>query len=152
MPQASGKYHNQADGEIQDSGDDVESPFIPMFRTKSSRIIDRRRSVCTLCIVLAGVSLLSFGAILFAKPLKYLNAEDPPAYPDILSSQLYLQGSPTQSFRGQLNHQRPPHRLITTASDNLRNDTKYITSWVSAGWSTSTQHCLSAAILTTITC
>ena len=33
----------------------------------------------------------------------------------------YVLGPPTQSFR-----------------DNLRNDTKYITSWISAGWSTLT--------------
>ncbi|KAJ8588385.1 hypothetical protein M405DRAFT_740358 [Rhizopogon salebrosus TDB-379] len=99
------------------SYDDVESPFIPMFRSKSSRPKDRRQSVTTLCIVLAGVSLLSVAAVLFAKPLRYRNAEDAPAYTGILDSQSYVQGPPTQSFR-----------------DNLRNDTKYITSWVSAGW------------------
>jgi hypothetical protein len=90
------------------SYDDVESPFIPMFRSKSSRPKDRRQSVTTLCIVLAGVSLLSVAAVLFAKPLRYRNAEDAPAYTGILDSQSYVQGPPTQSFRGQWNQCRYP--------------------------------------------
>ncbi|KAG2140412.1 hypothetical protein BD769DRAFT_1626303 [Suillus cothurnatus] len=40
-----------------------------------------------------------------------------PSHPAIFNSQSYVQGPPTQSFR-----------------DNLRNDTKYITTWGSAGW------------------
>ena len=46
----------------------------------------------------------------------------PPPYPEEFEDELahspYVLGPPTPSFR-----------------DNLRNDTKYITSWISAGWS-----------------
>lgn len=123
------------------SYDDLESPFIPMFRTKSLQANNRWRSVWTLCTVLAGVSLLSFGVLLFAKPSNYRNVQDAPEYASVLNSQSYVQGPPTQSFRGQFNQWRPSCYLTTIVSDNLRNDTKYITSWVSAGWSTSTRHC-----------
>ncbi|KAG1754887.1 uncharacterized protein EDB91DRAFT_1276371 [Suillus paluster] len=98
-----------------DEYDDFESPFIPMFRAKPSAK-DSQRSLRTIFIFLAGVSLLGFGTLLF-KPSSYLDIQDAPAYSGIVNSQSYVQGPPTQRFR-----------------DNLRNDTKYVTSWISAGW------------------
>ncbi|KAG1838331.1 hypothetical protein C8R48DRAFT_666854 [Suillus tomentosus] len=99
--------------------DDPESPFIPTFRTKPmASVKGRKRPLRTICIVLAAVSLLSFGVVLL-KPLSYLDIdfEKADVYPTTFNSQSYVQGPPTQRFR-----------------DNLRNDTKYITSWISAGW------------------
>ncbi|KAG1864729.1 hypothetical protein DFJ58DRAFT_772603 [Suillus subalutaceus] len=96
---------------------DSESPFISTFRARPMTPANsRRRTFRTLCTVLAAVSLLSFGFVLL-KPLSYLDIEEAPMYPATFNSQLYVQGPPTQRFR-----------------DNLRNDTKYITSWISAGW------------------
>ncbi|KAG1885499.1 hypothetical protein F4604DRAFT_1890272 [Suillus subluteus] len=96
---------------------DSESPFISTFRARPMTPANsRRRTFRTLCTVLAAVSLLSFGFVLL-KPLSYLDIEEAPMYSATFNSQLYVQGPPTQRFR-----------------DNLRNDTKYITSWISAGW------------------
>ncbi|KAG2112419.1 hypothetical protein DEU56DRAFT_201839 [Suillus clintonianus] len=81
-------------------------------------ITGRMPSFRIICTVLAGVFLFSFGALLL-KPMNYgLDLQDQPAYSAIINLQSpYVQGPPTQRFR-----------------DNLRNDTKYITSWASAGW------------------
>ena len=48
-----------------------------------------------------------------------------------------LLGPPTRRFRGSFKVTLPPPSSIITCfhSDNLRNDTQYITSWISAGWS-----------------
>jgi hypothetical protein len=100
----------------QDAYDDPETPFIPTFRVKPQLTKGRKPSLRTICIALAGISLLSFGFLLL-KPLSYLDTQDVPSYSTTFNSQSFVQGSPTQHFR-----------------DNLRNDTKYITSWASAGW------------------
>lgn len=77
----------------------------------------RKPSLKTFCAALIGVFLLGFGT-LSIKPSGFtLDIQDAPARPTVFNPQLYVQGPPTQSFR-----------------DNLRNDTKYITSWTSAGW------------------
>ena len=47
-------------------------------------------------------------------------ADDAESLEDEYEYSPFVRGPPTQSFR-----------------DNLRDDTKYITSWISAGWSTS---------------
>ncbi|KAG2140052.1 hypothetical protein DEU56DRAFT_291167 [Suillus clintonianus] len=99
----------------QDAYDDSEEPFIPS-RAKPLPAKGRNPSLRTICAALAGISLLGFGVILF-KPLSYLEIQDAPVYSAAFDSQLYVQGPPTQRFR-----------------DNLLNDTKYITSWASAGW------------------
>jgi hypothetical protein len=125
-------------GERQDTFDDPESPFIPTFRAQSmSSPKGRTQPLKTLCKVLAAVSLLSFAVVLL-KPLVYLDIEEAPTYSAAFHSQSYVQGPPTQRFRGQLirsRHFSPISQQL--APDNLRNDTKYITSWISAGWSTS---------------
>ncbi|KAG0699739.1 hypothetical protein DFH29DRAFT_854523 [Suillus ampliporus] len=97
--------------------DDPDTPFIPMFRVKPLSAKSRKPSLRTICAALAGVSLFSFAVLLLKPSVSYLDIQDTPAYPTILNSQSYVQGPPTQRFR-----------------DNLRNDTKYITSWTSAGW------------------
>ncbi|KAG2112418.1 hypothetical protein DEU56DRAFT_201808 [Suillus clintonianus] len=91
-----------------------------MVRAKPSPAKDRMVSLRTICAILAGVSMLSFGTLLLKLPLRLsyrLYIQDLPAHPTVFNSQSYIQGPPTQSFR-----------------DNLRDDTKYITSWTSAGW------------------
>ncbi|KAG0702475.1 hypothetical protein DFH29DRAFT_989773 [Suillus ampliporus] len=95
-----------------------------MFPAKPLSAKGRMRSLRTICVTLTGVFLFSFGALLLTgKPSSpsYLDIQDAPAYSAIVNLESYVQGPPTQRFR-----------------DNLRNDTKYITSWTSAGWSTST--------------
>jgi hypothetical protein len=127
----------------QDTYDDPESPFISTFRAKSmSSANGRNQHLKTLCKLLAAVSLLSFGVLLL-KPLAYPDIEEAPAYSAAFHSQSYVQGPPTQRFRGHLIHSRYCSRISQQlATDNLRNDTKYITSWISAGWSTSPPtHC-----------
>ncbi|KIK35892.1 hypothetical protein CY34DRAFT_811817 [Suillus luteus UH-Slu-Lm8-n1] len=77
----------------------------------------RKPSLSAICVALTAVFLLTFATLLLS-PLGYrLDALGPPAHATIFDSQSYVQGPPTQRFR-----------------DNLRNDTKYITSWTSAGW------------------
>ncbi|KAG2339449.1 hypothetical protein BDR05DRAFT_968039 [Suillus weaverae] len=77
----------------------------------------RKQSLRTICAALTGAFLLGFVTLLL-KPSSYiLDIQDAPTHSTIFNSQLYVQGPPTQRFR-----------------DNLRNDTKYITSWTSAGW------------------
>ncbi|KAG2055538.1 hypothetical protein BDR06DRAFT_953820 [Suillus hirtellus] len=80
-----------------------------MFFTKG-----KKPSLRTICAALTGVFLFGLGNRLL-KPSTY--SLDIQSTPTIFNSQLYVQGPPTQRFR-----------------DNLRNDTKYITSWGSAGW------------------
>lgn len=48
-----------------------------------------------------------------------------------------LLGPPTNRFRGMSCLFEPPFRgnIVYSHLDNLRNDTKYMTSWTSAGWS-----------------
>ncbi|KAG2037002.1 hypothetical protein BDR03DRAFT_1092124 [Suillus americanus] len=76
----------------------------------------RMLSLRTISAALTGAFL--FGTVnLLLKPSSYtLDIQDPPTI-FTLDSQSYVQGPPTQRFR-----------------DNLRNDTRYITSWGSAGW------------------
>ncbi|KAG1802972.1 uncharacterized protein HD556DRAFT_1490165 [Suillus plorans] len=77
----------------------------------------KKPSLRTICAALTAVFLFALGNLLF-KPSSYsLDIQSTPAQYNIFNSQLYVQGPPTQRFR-----------------DNLRNDTKYITSWGSAGW------------------
>ncbi|KAG1743338.1 uncharacterized protein EDB91DRAFT_1275488 [Suillus paluster] len=87
-----------------------------MFRANQSPANGRKSSLRTICVTLVGVSLLSFGALIL-QPLSHLDKQDAPTYSPTFSSPSYVQGPPTQRFR-----------------DNLRNDTKYITSWTSSGW------------------
>jgi hypothetical protein len=84
-----------------------------MFHAKGRMI-----SLRTICAALTGAFLLGFGTLLL-NPSSYIPdvVQDAPPHPTIFNSQSYVQGPPTQSFR-----------------DNLRNDTKYITTWGSAGW------------------
>ncbi|KAG1733023.1 uncharacterized protein EDB91DRAFT_650610 [Suillus paluster] len=98
------------------ASDDPEMPFIPMFHAKLLSAKGRQPSLRMICAALAGVSLLSFGALLL-EPLSYLDVQYAPAYSAVFNSRLYVQGPPTQRFR-----------------DNFRNDTKYIISWASSGW------------------
>lgn len=56
-----------------------------------------------------------------------------------------LLGPPTERFRGTFppRHPSPPHgHIIHSRADNLRNDTKYLTSWISSGWSEYLPHSL----------
>lgn len=103
----------------QDVDDDPETPFIPTLRAKlqlTKLTKGRKPSPRTICASLAGIALLSF-VFLLLKPMSYLDTQDAPPYSAGFNSQSIIQGPPTQRFR-----------------DNLRNDTKYITSWASSGW------------------
>ncbi|KAG1905317.1 uncharacterized protein F5891DRAFT_1008767 [Suillus fuscotomentosus] len=103
--------------DTHDPYDDPETPFIPTLGAKPPPTTrGRKLSRRTICTALAGISLLGFGFLLL-KPSSHLDTQDVPSYSAASNSPSYLQGPPTQRFR-----------------DNLRNDTKYITSFTSAGW------------------
>lgn len=102
----------------QNAYDDPECPFPPTSRAISmASAKGTKRPLRTIYTVLAVVSLLSFGFVLFKPQLNYLDFEEAHVISATSNLQSYVQGPPTQRFR-----------------DNLRNDTKYITSWISAGW------------------
>jgi len=96
-------------------------------------------SLRTICAALTGAFLLGFGTLLL-NPSSYIPdvVQDAPPHPTIFNSQSYVQGPPTQSFRGQypVKTSKACVSRVILVSDNLRNDTKYITTWGSAGWST----------------
>lgn len=126
------------------------SPFVATYRSKgrpTSLISPRRRSVVVLCAFAAMVGLGLLASHTVSRGLVpetdaipedahvpfYLEdavpsePEEPPAnwttisppHPEEVEEYSpWVLGPPTQSFR-----------------DNLRSDTKYLTSWISAGWS-----------------
>ncbi|EKM84096.1 hypothetical protein AGABI1DRAFT_67300 [Agaricus bisporus var. burnettii JB137-S8] len=90
---------------------DKAQPRIPFYRRK-------RQYLCLCCLCLLVVSALAYFYISISKPAHQV-AQDLhfSTEIDLLDLSLYLHGPPTQSFR-----------------DNLRTESKYITSWISAGW------------------
>jgi hypothetical protein len=99
----------------------------------------RRRVVVTTAAALSALSLLVLAYFSSSRPL-LLVPQDPILPPKDSTPpwdrKSVLLGPPTDRFRGE-----PPENcttLVVTSVlhlDNLRNDTKYITSWISAGWS-----------------
>lgn len=134
-------------------GTQVPSPFHSQLHTTGGTMSfetkPRHRNIYTACVCIAAVSI--FG--LLATTLRTLKS---PLYPLVdeeresgRTSQMclqtanhldpinYLNGPPTDRFRGSLSSmdlKAPIEDLCLT--DNLRPETKYITSWISAGWST----------------
>ncbi|KAH9857996.1 hypothetical protein C2E23DRAFT_855905 [Lenzites betulinus] len=128
---------------------DNTPPSSPASRSFAPRYIPyfapKRRLVLTACLSLAAIALVSISFSTLASHEQTLSMpvsespppsldvdvsspvvdEPPPADEPIPEEELeeeldyspFVLGPPTQSFR-----------------DNLRNDTKYITSWISAGW------------------
>lgn len=91
---------------------------------------ERRRLLLSTCIFLAVISFLGLlsSAVWTSQPTTFLFPDDPsptPTHPALsetnfdstLLSSNFINGSPTPHFR-----------------DNLRPNMKYITSWISAGW------------------
>jgi hypothetical protein len=70
---------------------------------------------------------------------KTLSIVSPPPHLDPLNPLASLNGPPTMKFRGLRSipffQKRKSLDVCITFTDNLRNDTKYITSWLNAGWS-----------------
>ncbi|KAH7916414.1 hypothetical protein BJ138DRAFT_468258 [Hygrophoropsis aurantiaca] len=105
--------------------EDLESPYFPTFkRSQSSSAFSydkKPRWPLIGCIILSAISVLSLGfTLLTTRPKPQATANIPVELNSSISVSTqysYVLGPPTQSFR-----------------DNLRNDTKYITSWISAGW------------------
>jgi hypothetical protein len=60
-----------------------------------------------------------------------------------------LLGPPTERFRGMSlpRHPSPHGQIIHSHLDNLRNDTKYLTSWISSGWSEHLPHSLDILLI-----
>lgn len=133
------------------------TPFISTFRARGSphAFIHKRKTAFVLCAFVSVVSLgvLASWAVSSGSSASYVapqhaesavqdvvdlpsNTSAPLPLPEVHEDDVsieqdyspYVLGPPTQSFR-----------------DNLRNDTKYITSWLSAGWST--LHCTPSAPL-----
>ena len=107
-------------------------------RSGMSQYVIRRQFLvsCAAFAIVSAVTLALFMLVKAPSQLRDLLAVPPVA--DLEENvESYVLGPPTQSFRGQSG--RPPsHSDLNTVpnSDNLRNDTKYITSWLNAGWST----------------
>lgn len=105
----------------------------------------RRRIVVTAVAVFSVFTLLGLAYLSSSRPL-LVSQDTPPAlsldHTPKLDRKSALLGPPTSRFRGS------PQRfllhissiLTRLHSDNLRNDTKYITSWISAGWSECPSH------------
>ena len=117
----------------------------------------RQRYMYTACVCIAAVSIVGLLATTLRTmdqsplyPLIDHERDDglaPPLCPQIpiqthnhLDPMNYLNGPPTERFRGLLYFSMNLNALVEdiylSIKDNLRLDTKYITSWISAGWST----------------
>ncbi|KIK97545.1 hypothetical protein PAXRUDRAFT_824800 [Paxillus rubicundulus Ve08.2h10] len=92
--------------------DDAKEPYRPSLSSPSSNTL-RKKLVIAFSLV-AAIPLLAL--VFLSRPSLTQQVFDAPVALD-LDLKSYVVGPPTQSFR-----------------DNLRNDTKYITSWISAGW------------------
>ncbi|KIJ66268.1 hypothetical protein HYDPIDRAFT_174416 [Hydnomerulius pinastri MD-312] len=100
--------------------DDPEEPYIPTSRrSRASSAFDKRRTLVTACVIAAAVSVATLGLLMFLlRPTQTQEVFSAPAATNLDDeTKSYVVGPPTLNFR-----------------DNLRNDTKYITSWISAGW------------------
>ncbi|KXN88805.1 hypothetical protein AN958_06674 [Leucoagaricus sp. SymC.cos] len=116
------------------SGDETLNKYPPIVNRR------KRRNVYLGCIGLVIASTLAYFALFTSKlptaelvPEPELGKDTTPKV-DLLNPSLYLNGSPTKSFR-----------------DNLRPDVKYITSWISAGWTISPQLQVNLVYLAIIT-
>ena len=117
------------------SSSQLDSPRFTPLRFTSRR----RRVVITTAAALSAISLIVLAYFSSSRPL-LLVSQDPILPPKDSTPpwdrKSVLLGPPTDRFRGE------PSETFTTLAvtfgfhlDNLRNDTKYITSWISAGWS-----------------
>ncbi|KAH7927278.1 hypothetical protein BV22DRAFT_1045518 [Leucogyrophana mollusca] len=111
-----------------EDSEDPESPYLPASKRLRTRSLlspapgEKRRWLLLGCAALSALSLFSLGFVFLTTRSKAPEVLDIPV--ESVSSntstsvhESFVLGPPTQSFR-----------------DNLRNDTKYITSWISAGW------------------
>jgi hypothetical protein len=94
-------------------------------------------------LVIAVGSLLSIFSLLILAYISFFRLpldlpEDNIIQPDPVLSwnrKAPLLGPPTSRFRGMNSFTAPLFYSAHPFPDNLRNDTKFITSWISAGWS-----------------
>jgi hypothetical protein len=117
------------------SSSHLDSPRFSPVRFTSRR----RRIVVTAVAVFSVFSLLGLAYLSSSRPL--LVSQDPAPVPSLnrtpsLDRKSALLGPPTSRFRGSpQGYSSTFPDIVRFHSDNLRNDTKYITSWISAGWS-----------------
>lgn len=168
MP-ASGKSPAYSHGRSQSSVPllpyaDTTPPASPASRSFSPRympyLAPKRRLIATACLSLAAIVLVTLSFTTLAtheqnlavpafehslpsldvdvsspvthdQPPESIKEPQPEELEDEYEYSPFVLGPPTQSFR-----------------DNLRNDTKYITSWISAGWSTRLSYSARSAVLT----
>ncbi|KAH7886098.1 hypothetical protein F5I97DRAFT_2025845 [Phlebopus sp. FC_14] len=103
--------------------DDPEDiPYNPVpKRYRPPFAIDKQRRLLTICVCVLALAVLALAPSLLTMAASRTPAQhvlSVPSTTDLEGNTLsYVMGPPTQNFR-----------------DNLRNDTKYITSWISAGW------------------
>ncbi|KAI6012459.1 hypothetical protein F5J12DRAFT_781406 [Pisolithus orientalis] len=96
---------------------DLSRPGRPSTRSGISHYIFRRQFIAS-CAALAIVSVAALALLtLVTTPTQLQSFLTAAPVTEVEDAQSYLLGPPTQSLR-----------------DNLRNDTKYITSWLNAGW------------------
>ncbi|TFY70546.1 hypothetical protein EVG20_g2459 [Dentipellis fragilis] len=99
------------------------SPFRSSFRSSLPAPVTRRRFILAACSIFSVTSLLLFFSFsLFESPILWKLYQPP-------SASSYL-GIPHRVDRLSAVLGPPTPKL----KDNLRNDTKYVTSWISAGW------------------
>lgn len=127
-----------------------ENSFSTPHKTERNMSIPRLSSKQWIALVLgAFFALLLFSQAIAPKAATWVISPRPPVHPpqevaanpksDILLdiSQVVV-GSPTPHFRGQHPTSFFPtteHRNVMFLTDNLRNDTRYLTSWISSGFS-----------------
>jgi hypothetical protein len=139
-------------GPLNLDGSLSSSSFLDSSRFGFVRFISRRRRIVVTAVAVCSVFyLLAYTYPPSSRPLLVAQDHDPaPALSESLNRTPSLDrksailGPPTSRFRGL------PQKLLVRLSslvtffgfhsDNLRSDTKYITSWISAGWCKSPPH------------
>ncbi|KAG6334539.1 hypothetical protein ID866_4555 [Astraeus odoratus] len=96
--------------------EDADRPSRPSRRLGMPSYISRRQSISCVVFVVASFAAFALFTLIIAPSQAGDLLTVVPAT-EVESEKSYVLGPPTQSFR-----------------DNLRNETKYITSWINAGW------------------
>lgn len=112
----------------------------PPHRFSSFKLsLDRRRSsVMSITLILCILGLFALSLVSRWRPIAvWSSRSNAMTLPKYLQAQTYLAGPPTTNFRSAF----CPRTVATfinifNITDSLRNDTAYLTSWLSAGWST----------------
>ncbi|KAF9245804.1 hypothetical protein BU15DRAFT_40619 [Melanogaster broomeanus] len=98
---------------------ELDEPYTSRRLRKSrSPASDKLRHLVTILAIITTISVAALGTLIYLLRKSHTQEVlDSPVTFDLEDALSYVVGPPTDNFK-----------------DNLRNDTKYITSWISAGW------------------